>query len=129
MFLYQRLISFRIYALSFLELVNPGHFNSVSDCNEKIKPKVCLVETFLDGPKEVGGTCPSTSHKYRNHCCCESGCCWEGCKKKTPPRTCLNGVQNSQWVVNTTWFNGDKLFYQAVRNFKDKGIYYLYQLA
>ena len=101
-----------------------GHYyNSVSDCNGKIKPKVCKVETFLDEPKNIGGSCPSPSHKFRNHCCCESACCWNGCKKKTPPQNCLVGVPNSQWVVNTKWFNGDKLLYQAVRNFNFKGIY------
>ena len=87
-----------------------------------------LVETFIDSPNDVGGTCPSPSHKYNNHCCCESGCCWEGCKKDKPPQSCLNGVPNSQWVVNTTWFDGNKRLYQAVRNFKNKGFYNNYAL-
>ena len=91
-------------------------FDSGTDCSGKIKPKECLVETFLDGPKDFGGSCPSPSHKYRNHCCCESGCCWNGCKKDKPPQSCLDGVPNSQWV-----FNKDILYFQAVRNLKVQG--------
>ena len=75
------------------------------------------LETFLDGPKEVGGSCPKSSYKYNNHCCCDFGCCWEICNKETPPQSCLDGVPNSQWV-----FNKDKAIYQAVRNFKVQGM-------
>ena len=85
----------------------------VGYCNGKIKPKSCLVETYLDGPKDVGFSCPSPTYPYNDHCCCENGCCWKDCKKKTPPQSCLNGVPNSQWVKNPKKDN-----WIAVRNKK-----------
>ena len=89
-----------------------------------LKPKSCIVEAFLVGRNDVGGTCPSPSNKYNNHCCCSNGCCWEGCPKEKPPQNCLDGVPNSQWV-----FNKDKVIYQAVRNFKVQGMKFkIYQI-
>ena len=99
--------------LDFENIVIILFYDSALDCSGALKPKGCIVETFLDGPKNVGGSCPSPTHKYRNHCCCESGCCWEGCNKKTPPQSCLNGVPNSQWVKNPKKDN-----FIAVRNWK-----------
>ena len=93
---------------------------SVLDCNDKIKPKECVVEKFLVGPKDFGGSCPSPAHKYGHSCCCEAACCWGNCRKDNPPQSCLDGVPNSQWVYNT-----EKLRYQVVRNFEDKGLYFL----
>ena len=93
------------------------YYVSGLDCSGTLKPKSCVVEAFLVGHNDVGGTCPSPSHKYNNHCCCASGCCWEGCPKDPPPENCLDGVPNSQWV-----FNKDKVTYQAVRNFKVQGM-------
>lgn len=102
---------------------NKGYYTAVkygqgsfSDCHGKIKPKSCLVETYLDGPKDVGGSCPSPTHLFKNtedHCCCENGCCWSDCNKKTPPKSCLNGVPNSRWVKNPK-----KDGFIAVRNWK-----------
>ena len=86
------------------------------NCSGTLKSKRCVQEAFLVGPKDVGGRCPSGSHKYRKHCCCVSGCCWGKCTKEKPPPNCLEGVPNSQWV-----FNSDKVFYQAVRNLKNQG--------
>ena len=88
-------------------------YDPALDCSGELKPKGCIVETFLDGPKEVGGSCPKPTHKYNTHCCCENGCCWEGCNKKTPPKSCLDGVPNSQWVKNPKKDN-----FIAVRNWK-----------
>ena len=78
-----------------------------------------MVEKFLVGPKDFGGSCPSPAHKYGHSCCCEAACCWGNCRKDNPPQSCLDGVPNSQWVYNT-----EKLRYQAVRNFIDKGMYF-----
>ena len=87
--------------------------DSVEDCSGVLKPKSCVVETLLIGPKDVGGNCPSPSYKWRNNCCCANGCCWKDCDKKTPPQSCLNGVPNSQWVKNPKKDN-----WIAVRNKK-----------
>ena len=91
-------------------------FNLVSECNGKLIPKSCIVEHFLIGPKDVGGSCPSPSYVYKfDQCCCSDNCCWSDCRKNKPPKKCINGVPNSQWV-----FNSDKMVYEAVRNFKGK---------
>ena len=97
--------------------VDRYYFNSVSDCDGKLIPKSCIVEHFLIGPKDVGGSCPSPSRptKYNKQCCCSRSCCWSHCRDIKPPQKCLNGVPNSQWV-----FNNDTRVYQAVRNFKGK---------
>ena len=110
---------------SSMYLVSVNYYSSfpfwlVSDCGGKIKPKECVVETFLVGQKDVDGNCPSPTHKYRDHCCCEGGCCWNQCPKDKANQSCLQGVPSSQWVFNT-----EKLWYQAVRNFDDKGLSYL----
>ena len=101
--------------------VDHYNFNSVSDCDGKLIPKSCIVEHFLIGPKDVGGSCPSPSLpiKYNNiiQCYCSRSCFWSNCRDIKPPQKCLNGVPNSQWV-----FNIDKRVYQAVRNFKGKNI-------
>ena len=103
--------------------VNPYDSNSVSDCNGSIKPKSCIVEIFLIGPKDAGGSCPSPTHKYKNNCCCSHGCCWSACGHKSQAtQSCLNGVPNSQWV-----FNNDKKTYQAVRNFKGEDKNYAFK--
>ena len=40
-------------------------FYSVLDCNDKIKPKDCVVETYLVGTNDApGGTCPRGTHKW-----------------------------------------------------------------
>ena len=86
---------------------------SVLDCNDKIKPKECVVETFLVGQKDVDGNCPSPTHKYGDHCCCENGCCWGNCRKDNPPQSCLTGVPGSKWIKDN-----EKGYYVAVRNWK-----------
>jgi hypothetical protein len=50
--------------LDFENIVIILFYDSASDCSGAIKPKGCIVETFLDGPIEVGGTCPDPSYKY-----------------------------------------------------------------
>ena len=92
-------------------------FATVLDCNGELKAKECVVETFLKDDKDVGGSCPSPTHKYGDNCCCEGGCCWDKCPKNKASQICLQGVPNSQWIFNT-----EKLWYQAVRNFNDKGL-------
>ena len=68
-------------------------------------------QTFLVGVNDVGGKCPSPTYKYNNECCCANACCWNNCRRIDPPKSCLNGVPNAQWV-----YNREKQYYQAVRN-------------
>ena len=86
---------------------------SIFDCNDKIKPMECVVQTFLVGQKDVGGNCPSPTHKYNDQCCCENGCCWGNCRKDNPPQSCLDGVPDSRWIKDN-----EKGYYVAVRNWK-----------
>ena len=90
---------------------------SVVDCTEKVKPKECVVETLLVGPQDVDGSCPSPTHKYRNNCCCQHGCCWGNCRKRNPPQNCLDGVPNSRWIKDN-----EKGYYIAVRNWNDSDL-------
>ena len=118
-FLYNRNLYPVLSEIESLNIKNMKLFiyhDSGLDCSGTLKPKGCVQEAFLFGPKDVGGRCPSGSHKYRKNCCCASGCCWGKCTKEKPPTNCLERVPNSQWV-----FNSDKVFYQAVRNLKKQG--------
>ena len=74
-------------------------------------------------------SCPNPSFLYKedgkwwiSFCCCgeEAGCCWGKCTWPKPPEDCLKGVKNSQWVFNT-----DKIYWQAVKNYKSQGFKFL----
>ena len=68
-------------------------------------------------PNDSSGVCPSKS-KWSNknkQCCCGSNCCWDRCQWSQPPTNCIEGVQNSIWVFNTSLG-----YYQA---FQNTGIY------
>ena len=99
----------------------PSHFVltfllSEFDCNDRIKPKDCVVEKYLVGQKDApGGTCPRGTHKFGEHCCCMDGCCWADCswgyQGSSPPDSCLSAIPNARWVKNPK-----KNGYIAVRN-------------
>ena len=109
---YMKTSGMRIYCwiqVNFLRF----HFYSVLDCRKNLKPKECKVETFLDGPKDFDGTCPTGHgrHQWGQHCCCKHGCCFYDCRSSNPPQSCLKGIPNTRWVKNKKKGN-----YIAVRN-------------
>ena len=68
---------------------------------------------LLLGPNDSSGECPSKSRwsNKNKQCCCGSNCCWDRCEWSKPPTNCLEGVQNSKWVFNTSLG-----YYQAFQN-------------
>ena len=64
-----------------------------------------------------GGECPSPAvwSNKNKECCCGPDCCWDQCirPKKGPPEHCLQGVQNSKWVLITSLSLGLDDYYQA----------------
>ena len=58
--------------------------------------------SFLNGPSDVGGKCPSPTYVYnhqgKDFCCCGHGCCWDKCILSKPPPGCLQNVPNSTWI-------------------------------
>ena len=99
-------IRFKLYFLRF-------HFYAVLECNQKYIPKECKVETFLDGYKDFGGTCPTGHGRYQiqQTCVCNKYCFFSNCPLSNPPQSCLKGIPNARWVKNEKKGN-----YIAVRN-------------
>ena len=62
---------------------------------------------------DSSGECPSKSRwsNKNKQCCCGSNCCWDRCEWSKPPTNCIEGVQNSIWVFNTSLG-----YYQAFQN-------------
>ena len=98
------------------------------DCSGGSDEENCENDTgfkhrHISGPYDVGGTCPAPSYLHRSGlkdgCCCDSDyhCCWDSCNLENPPKDCLLGVPNSEWVKNETFG-----YYQA---FKSKHIMFL----
>ena len=77
---------------------------------------------MLNGPFDVGGSCPSPTYKDNEiYCCCREDCCWSKCNLASPPEDCLKNVVNSQWV-----YNYEVGYYMAIQNWtgnKSVGIF------
>ena len=62
--------------------------------------------TYLSGPSDTGGSCPSGSGPYSeagiDYCCCGGGCCWDKCNWSDPPDSCIAQISGASWVYNSS---------------------------
>ena len=49
-------------------------------------------------PPQPANGCPSNTHRWGVSCCCGDKCCWDNCRLKNPPESCLNSLEGTKWM-------------------------------